>query len=369
MHLNASNFYGGPEKQIVEHLKRLDKDKFIGIVTSFQEGRRENEILKCAKEVDLKNFAIPMSSPIDLYALFLLKSLLKKEKVDLLCTHGYKSTVMGWCATRRNNIPILAFSRGYTAENIKIAFYEWLERRVLGRLEGLICVSGGHKQRLDAFGVRNTRTWVVHNAVSVNGSPKKTDFDLRNTVLERLGLSNKKSLIVSAGRLSPEKGHEFLIEAIGILANKANGAHFVFCGDGICQQKLEKQARELKVAHRCSFVGFRKDLDEIFQVMDFMILPSLTEGLPNVVLEAFANKKSVVATSVGGVPEIVEDGANGILVPSSRPDLLAKAIETLFGSSELRRKLGQAGYRKIKTNFSFEKQNKKLEGIYEFILN
>ncbi len=368
MHLNASNFYGGPEKQIVEHLTRLNEKSFTGIVTSFQEGKKENEILRRAEEIGLRNFAIPMSRAVDVSALLYLKDLLQKEQVDVLCTHGYKSTVMGWWAARRTKIPIVAFSRGYTAENIKIAFYEWLERRVIRRLNGIICVSEGQKWRLNTFGVRNPMTWVVHNAVSVNENPKR-NFDLRGKVLRRLGLSYSDSLVVSAGRLSIEKGHQFLIDAISILGEKANSTYFVLCGEGACQKKLERQTQELKVADRCRFVGFRRDLDEIFRVMDFMVLPSLTEGLPNVVLEAFANKKSVVATAVGGVPEVVDDGVNGILVAPSRPDLLAKAIEDLLGSPELREKLGQAGYLKVKTDFSFEEQNRKLEGIYQFILN
>ena len=368
MHLNASNFYGGPEKQIVEHITRLNQKRFTGIVTSFQEGKKENEILRRAEEASVRNFAIPMSRAVDVSALLYLKDLIQEKQVDLLCTHGYKSTVMGWWAAKRVNIPILAFSRGYTAENIKIAFYEWLERRVLRRLNGIICVSEGHKQRLNTFGVTNPRTWIVHNAVSVNEKPKR-NLDLRGKVLERLGLSNGDSLVVSAGRLSREKGHRFLIDAISILGAKANGTHFVFCGEGACQNELERQAQRLQVADRCRFVGFRRDLDEILCVMDFMVLPSLTEGLPNVVLEAFANRKCVVATSVGGVPEIVEGGVNGILVPPNRSDLLAKGIENLLGSPEFRENLGQAGYHKVKRNFSFEKQNRKLEEIYQFIFN
>lgn len=373
MHLIATNYYGGPEKQIIEHLGRLNRSShYFGVLASFLEGKKPNEILERAKTAGLKQYGIPMSNPIDFTALLKLIKILRKEKVDLLCTHGFKSTVTGWWACRKVRIPVIAFSRGYTAENIKISFYEWLERRVLRSMNGVICVSEGQKCQLNTFGIYNTMSWVVHNAVSINKNNKnlsRIDKDLRQSVFNRLGLSNNSTMVVSAGRLSPEKGHCFLIEAISMLGKNANDTYFVFCGEGVCKKELERQAQKLKVADRCRFVGFRRDLDEIFRVMDFMILPSLTEGLPNVVLEAFANKKTVVATAVGGVPEIVEDGVNGILVPPGHSELLAEGIETLLASRELRITMGEVGYHKVKTSFSFKKQSQKLEEIYRLILN
>ncbi len=368
VHLIDTCFYGGPEKQIVEHLKRLNKDYYKSILASFLEGRVQNEVLQQAELVGLQHYGIRMFGKLDFTALMKLVKILRKEKVDLLCAHGYKSTVMGWWAGRKIGIPVIAFSRGYTTENIKVAFYEWIERRVLRSLNGIIYVSEGQKRRLNVFGVHNTRSWVVHNAVSINNNLNRSDINLRKRVIERLGLSDNSTIIVSAGRLSPEKGHRFLIEAISKLSNKANGAYFVFCGDGICKKELESQAQKLKVADRCRFVGFRRDLDEIYRVMDFMVLSSLTEGLPNVLLEAFSYAKPSVATAVGGVPEVVDNGVNGILVPPRRPDLLAKAIETFLAEPRILRKMGEAGYKKVKSDFTFELQTQKLEKIYHQVL-
>jgi len=132
---------------------------------------------------------------------------------------------------------------------------------------------------------------------------------------------------------------------------------------------LKKQAHELKVSGKCRFVGFRHDLNEIFESMDLLVLPSLTEGFPNVILEAFACAKPVVATAVGGIPEIIEEGANGYLVPKERPDLLAEAIKKCLSDPEKKRSMGEAGYQKVKSEFTFESQTKKLESIYNEVLN
>lgn len=368
VHLIATNFYGGPEKQIVEHLKRLNSARYQGILASFLEGSDPNETLKQAEIAGLKSFGIPISGRFDFRPLPKIIRLLRRERVDLLCTHGYRLTVMGWWAGRRVGIPVVAFSRGYTTENAKVAFYEWLDRRFLKRVNGIIFVSEGQRKRLESYGISGRRSWVIRNAVAVNSSTNSLSGDLRKEVLGRLGIPNAVEIVVSAGRLSPEKGHRYLVEAIGRLQGSLNHTHFVFCGDGPCQKELEKRAKELGISQFCHFVGFRKDIKDIFQAMDFMVLPSLTEGLPNVVLEAFACAKPVVAADVGGVPEIVEDGVNGILVPPGRSDLLAEAIKNCLIAPEKRRAMGEAGYQKVKSEFTFESQTQKLEAIYTEVL-
>jgi glycosyltransferase involved in cell wall biosynthesis len=337
MHLIATNFYGGPDKQIVEHLRRLNKSGYRGVVASFLEYGGRNETLEKAKLVGLGYHGIPMCGPLDVKAQLKVVRLIRQERVDLLCVHGYKACVMGWWAAKRAKIPVLAFSRGYTTETPRIAFYEWLERRVLESMAGIIFVSEGQKKKLESFGIRGRKSWVVYNAVSVNSLKGEREAQIRGAVFNRLGIQENSKLVVTAGRLSPEKGHRFLIEGIQKMCQQINGTYFVFCGDGPCKKDIEKQAQDLGIWDQCRFLGFRRDLQEIFCAMDLMVLPSLTEGLPNVILEAFARAKPVVATNVGGVPEIVENGINGLLVPPRRPDLLAEAIARCIATPRLMR--------------------------------
>jgi glycosyltransferase involved in cell wall biosynthesis len=368
-HLIATNFYGGPEKQILEHLVRLDEDQYRAMVVSFLEGKKHNEILGRAGNLRLRQYGIPMSSCLDFSAVLRLIRLLRKKKVRLLCTHGYKSTLLGWVACRWIQIPIIAFSRGYTSENRKVAFYEAIERHALKKVDGIVCVSEAQRQRLSDYRISNEKTWVVHNAVSTNEQHKHEESEVRKSVFHRLGLSENKKLVVSAGRLSPEKGHRFLIEAVSKLGNKGQESHFIICGEGPSRKDLTVLAQELEVSGVCRLTGFRNDLNDIFRAMDLMVLPSLTEGLPNVILEAFAYGKAVVATAVGGVPEIVDSGQNGILVPPERSDLLSEAILKLLESHSLRKEMGKHAYLKVQDAFTFEKQNMLLQEIYQSTLN
>jgi len=210
-HLIATNFYGGPEKQIIEHLVRLRSKQYRGIVLSFIENGSPNEILKKSESVGLDHYGIPMSGPVDLSALRKTIRTISDTKTDLLCVHGYKSIIFGWCIKICQGIPVIAFSRGYTAENKKVAFYEWMERRFIGRLDGIISVSEGQRKRLAELGVRTKREWVVHNAALLNGNQAGLHPDLRDAVCRRLDVPIEGKLVVSAGRLSPEKGHVHLV--------------------------------------------------------------------------------------------------------------------------------------------------------------
>jgi len=368
VHLIATNFFGGPEKQILEHCIRLKDSGFAAEVISYLEYGRRNEFLERAASAGLPARGVPMYGPLDMHALVRLYRILKSLRPCIVCTHGYKATIMAWLAASRLRLPTLAFSRGYTAETWRVALYETLERRILPWVHGVVFVSHGQRKRLENLGVKVRRSWVVHNAVSVNGFPNTPTSVLRPLVCERLGVDPEAKLVVSAGRLSPEKGHQYLIRAARDVLQSEPKTTFVFCGSGPCLENLKRLARHLDVASHCLFTGFRHDLPEIFRVMDVFALPSLTEGLPNVVLEAFASAKPVVATAVGGVPELIEPDRTGILVPPEKPEALAEAILSILRDKDKATLIGQNAYHAAASKFTFEAQTRQLLNIYSDLM-
>jgi glycosyltransferase involved in cell wall biosynthesis len=366
-HLIATNFFGGPEKQIIEHLKRLNSSQYSGMVISFIEDGEENEILAEARKAGIECQGIPMSNPLDFAAWRRMKKTMRDSAINLLCAHGYKSTVMGMWLHKTLRVPTLAFSRGYTAENRKVAFYQYLDRLALGCVDGVICVSDGQRRAIEKLGVRAKRIWVVHNAIHTPDTIAD-EAGFRSKVSKQLGLPGDAIWCVTAGRLSPEKGHADLIQSIALMGEHTAKCCFLFCGEGPCQAQLESQTQALNLGKRIRFVGFRRDIQDIFQAMDMLILPSHSEGLPNVVLEAFSFGKAVVATSVGGVPELVEHGQNGILVPPRDPKSLAEAIIKCVEDRTMRESFGKAARNTTRSRFNFEDQARKLESIYGDIL-
>src|SRR5262249_9329859 len=150
----------------------------------------------------------------------------------------------------------------------------------------------------------------------------------------------RRRIIGSAGRLSPEKGFGVFLQAARRLAAKDASLGFVHFGDGPLRKALEQEAAATGLQEVFVFAGYRPDLDRFLPFFDLMVLPSFTEGLPNIVLEAFAAAVPVVATAVGGTPEVVEDNVNGRLVPPGRADDLADAILDVLFSEERRRAMG-----------------------------
>jgi len=362
MHMISSGFFGGPEKQILYHLEYLNNTKYYkGIIASFRMNNGTNELILEARKAGIGTVDIPIKCAYDFYAIMHIIKAIKDNKVSLLCTHHYKATILGKIAASRTGIPIIAYSRGYTREDFKVALYEWIERIFLKKVDGIICVSHGQLKKLEELGVKNPNKWVVHNAIQVRGNKKG--------VSESRGkCKNDKIVVTTAGRMSPEKGHYYLIKAIGLIKDYCNNVVFNFCGDGVLRSKLIKMAEKMGVSGICSFPGFCKNMSNIYQKSDIFVLPSLSEGLPNVILEAFSFAIPVVATNVGGVPEIVEDRINGLLIPPKNPEALADAILTLINNEEERIKMGLAGKEKMKKEFNFERQLRKTVRIYERFL-
>jgi glycosyltransferase involved in cell wall biosynthesis len=370
-HLISTDFYGGPEKQIIEHIRTLKKSDYSGIVISFIEGNTKNEFLEQADKNNIPHYGIETSQLLDLRIIYNLVKYIKKNAINLLCAHGYKSTVLGFLLKNITGLPVIGFSRGFTSENRKVAFYEMLDRRALKHLDGIVSVSLGQKIKLKKYGVSHNKSWVVYNAVNTNNhhSGNNIDTEIKYRICKELQLPSGSRFIVTAGRLSPEKGHIYLVNAIPLVLSKYPEVHFIFCGDGECKNQLEKRASQLNIQKNCHFIGFRRDLPDIFRIMEFQVLPSLTEGLPNVVLEGFSNSRTVVATAVGGVPEIVSDKKNGILVPPGDSKSLESAILALLQNPNMSIHMGRVGYNIVRRNFTFEKQSKKLMEIYQKILS
>ena len=170
--------------------------------------------------------------------------------------------------------------------------------------------------------------------------------------------------VVAVGQLEAVKGHRFLIEAWPTVRRAHPDACLVLVGEGSARGALGEQARSLGVANSVDFAGFRSPADAFIAGGDVLVQPSLTEGLPNAVLEAMVAGRPVIASRVGGVPELVVDGETGLLVPPADPDALARAIIALLDDPDLRARLGAAGARRARTMFSLDSVRAAVEAVY-----
>ncbi len=352
-HLTASTFYGGPERQMLGLADALPSECRTTVVC-FREGGRGREFLRTAVSRGHAAVGLAHDTPHLFAAAAELAGLLRERAADVLLCHGYKANLVGRLAARRVRIPAVAVSRGWTAENWKVRAYEWLDRRHLALMDRVVCVSEGQAAKVRQAGVPESRLTVIRNAARLEAFADPDPFGRRDLLAHfPAGVAR---VIVGAGRLSPEKGFDVLLEAAATVLARDPGCGVVVFGDGVERPRLERRLAELRLGGRFVLAGFRRDLDRLLPWADVLALPSHTEGLPNVVLEAAAAGVPVVATAVGGTPEAVLDGETGYLVPPADPTALADRLSAVLADEPTRRRMGDAAREFVRERFSFAAQ-------------
>jgi glycosyltransferase involved in cell wall biosynthesis len=356
VHLTSSTFFGGPERQMLglaEAMPRSVRTAF----TSFPEDGRCTAFLDVVRDRGFDAYRLKADFPRIRPAIRGVTALLKATGCDVLLCHGYKAHVLGRLAARRVGIPAVAVSRGWTGESYRVRAYEWLDRRHLRYMDHVVCVSHGQAEKVRRWSrVPESRISVIHNSARLAAFENR-DPSARK---ELLGLwssdSGVSQIALAAGRLSPEKGFGVLIEAAQTICRDNPAAGVVIFGEGSLRDGLQDRIDELGLAARVVLPGFRTDFDSLISAADVVVLPSFTEGLPNVALEASAAGVPLVATAVGGTPEVVADNETGFLVPPGSPDAIAMKVGQLLRDPRLRTRMGSAGRERMRALFTFDAQ-------------
>ena len=361
-HLTASFLFGGAERQMLGLAEAL-RGEHTTVFVSFSEGGACHAFLNEAQEAGFKAIALSSDTPRLLAARREFTNLLREVKADVVVAHGYKSNLIGLLAARRLRIPIISVSHGWTRQCFKVRLYEALDRLLLRYVDKVVCVSEGQARKVRRAGVPEGKIEVIRDSVCAE---RFIDVDggYRDQ-LELMFSDRPETIVGAAGRLSPEKGFKHFVDAAALLAHEHEDARFVLFGEGPLRPALEGQIEERGLRGRFHLAGFRADLDKFYPHLDLLVLPSFTEGLPNVVLEAFAAGVPVVATAVGGTPEAVQEGVNGYLVQPGDATALAKRIADMLSNPAGRREMGVRGQKDVRQSFSFAQQGREYGQLFK----
>jgi len=364
-HLTASPFFGGPERQMLGLAQSLPAD-IQSLFFSFPERGLCQPFLDEMRGHGFVAESLVHNAPHFLAAIAEVRDKLTHHRIDLLCCHGYKADLLGRPAARKLGVPVLSISRGWTGATWKVRAYEMIDRFLLRLMDGVVCVSEGQARKVRAAGVPGERVRVIRNAIFTDrfGEPDEPG----RAFLQSFFPNTRSHLIGAAGRLSPEKGFRHLIDAAARVVQTYPHAGFLLFGDGPLHESLAQQIRYLNLQKNVVLAGFRADLDRWLPNFDVFTLPSYTEGLPNVVLEAFAARVPVVATAVGGTPEVIEEGQGGFLVPPGADLPLAQRIVQLLADERLRATMGMSGYYRVRDQFTFEAQARQYVQLFHEML-
>jgi glycosyltransferase involved in cell wall biosynthesis len=362
VHLMASPFLGGPERQMLGLARHLPADVQTTFL-SFAERGLAQALLDETTRAGFEAKALAYNTPRYFACVREVAGELSRLNADLLCTSGYKPDLVGWRASRRVGIPVVSISHGWTAATWKVRLYEKLDRIALRWMDAVVCVSKAQADKVRAAGVPESSIVTITNAIGAE-SFREPDAATRAELTSWFA-EPPRWLLGTAGRLSPEKGMADLIEAAYRVVQQRPEAGFVFFGEGPLRDDLERLVAQRSLQKKFVFAGFRKDVARFLPSFDLNVLSSHTEGLPVILLEACAAGVPTVATAVGGIPEVIDDGRTGHLVPPGDPAALAGRILAMLDNEAQRQAFGHAARERVRRDFTFDSMARQYHELFK----
>lgn len=354
---------GGAERDLVTLLARLDRARFVPLVALPDRGPLF-QLLR-AQGVEVAVTPVPgwrklRSLWLRGSALLSLWRLIRSRRVGLVHANDFWYIPLSARAAAWARVPCVAHVR-QEIEPRRVQQYR------MGSVDRLLAVSDQIRETALRGGLSAERVQTCYSGLDLDQVPATADGARVRT---RHGFDERTFLVGTVANLFPRKGYEHLIRAVGLASQEVPGLGCLIVGEGDATYRAELEAltRELGLAGRVVFAGFQPDVYPCLAAMDLFVLPSVMEGFGIALLEAMAMGRAVVATKVGGVPEVVEDGVTGLLVPPADPGSLARAIVRLAEAPGLRRAMGEAGARRVRERFHVVRMAGQIAGIYEGLL-
>jgi FkbM family methyltransferase len=358
---------GGAEKKLLELVAKLDRKKFEVLVANVGPG---GQLEKAFGELGVEIFDFSRRFGFDPLPLWRLFRLIRQRRIDLVQTTLLWADLIGPLAAKWAGVP--AVVSWETVSHEGDPFHNNLQRRVgyewaMQFVDVIIPVSEEIKRSLmRRRGIPEHKIRVVHYGVDLKKfHPNGHDQTLAKRL--ELGAARDDVLIGILARLEPPKGHRFFVEAFAEIIKRFPRARAIFAGDGSLRAELEAGIRQAGLGERIRLLGTRDDVTEILNAIDLFVLPSISEGLPNVLLEAMACQKPVIATEIGGIPEVIRHGENGYLAPPADATALQATLLQCLAEREKWESLAHQARRTVEDRFSLEHQIACFEAIFEEI--
>jgi glycosyltransferase involved in cell wall biosynthesis len=362
-HLASGDLWAGAEVQIAMLLPQLSRNQELDIsVVLLNNGR-------LAEELQRKDIPVVIFDESTLSSLQILKRLVAyfaQHRVDILHTHRYKEHVLGSTAAKSARVRnIVKTVHGLEepfsgARRWKMAFYAYLDNLIEKYLTDAIIAVSDDIRRVLAKRLR-TPVITIHNGIDLDRVKPRVGPEL---VRKSLGIDSGSYVIGTIGRIVPVKGLDYFLSAAEVILGEIQNVHFLIVGEGPYRKHLEQMAQQKGLGKNVIFAGHREDVYDLLNAMDIFVLPSFHEGVPTVLLEAMALQKPIIATDVGGVPEIITDGETGFLVPPKSVKFLADRIVYVIRNLDEARRLIRLARTQVEEEFSTVQQVNKLFMLY-----
>lgn len=350
---------GGAERFAATLAIRLDRSRFEPTVCVSRKITAPSPLIDDLREADVSILPLNRTSLGAPWGWWALARFLRREQVDVLHSHMFGSNAWGAVLATLSRVPVfVAHEHSWAFEGER--FRPFLDRELIARAaDAFIAVSRADERRMiELAGIPREKVRLVMNGIAPL-PPARGD------VRAELGIPRDAEVVGTMAVLRREKAHEVLIEAAELLASEFPKLKVLIAGTGPEEDRLRAAVRDRNLQDRVLLLGFRRDVADVLAVLDVAAFTSDREGLPLAVIEAMAAGKPVVATHVGGIRDLVEDGVHGLLVPPRDPSALADAIARLLRAPRLRMELGQRGQERQRRNFDISEVAGRVEALYE----
>jgi glycosyltransferase involved in cell wall biosynthesis len=355
-----SAIIGGGQISLLQLLKNLDREKFKPLLVCPERGQLSAE----AQKYHIQTYFIPLHSlrtfkvPTFFLSIKKLLEIIKEEKVNLVHTNSSRS--MMYAALLR------LFHRTKVIWHVRITDKDRIVDRILEWFAKKIITNSNAAAKRFSWAKNQSKVVAIYNGLDLKTFDEKKDVA---KIKKELTINNEDIVIGTVAKLQPKKGIHILLDAAVPVLKKFPSTKFLIVGDdadpvGAYLKGLKSLAQQLNITEHIIFSGYRDDIPQIIEVIDIFTFPSFSESFGRSLLEAMAASKPIIASNVGGIPEIVVDGETGLLVPPSNSTELTAAISYLLEDDNLRKKMGRKGRKRVEELFTIEKNVKAIETLY-----
>ena len=359
VHVIDSLGVGGAEQALSLLVRHLDPDRFLCRVFPL------SGLGPLAIDLDqrglLATATVPRTLPGQLRALY---QFLVREQPAIVHTHLNRSDLLAGPIARAVGVPVVL---SYKASILRTDgrrqwVHDWLTRIASRSNDTVVVLSSALRHYLLSRQlVPDTKIRVVHYGLELDGR--------ENSSVPQVDLAlGDGPVVLLAARLEPRKDHRTFLEAARVVLAKMPGVQFLLAGDGAPEYRAQLKRQAIPLGRAVRFLGTSRDVRALMRLSTVVVLSSRTEGLGLVLLEAMAERRPVVATRVGGVPEVVVDGVTGLLVDPGSPSALAKAILDVIEQPERARQMGEAGRQRVEAQFDVARMSGEIADLYEELL-
>jgi glycosyltransferase involved in cell wall biosynthesis len=364
LHVIGGGEIGGAEELVLTLMKLLDPEKYQPFLLCLCEG----PFADLAARQGFPAGVIAMKHRLDLTTIDPLRRYIKEQHIDLVHTHGVRANLVARLAAAREGVPVVTTVHSVLRYDYDLPFKSvlarFLTRFTNKHSDKFIAISGAIAAEIRQMGVPDDKIVTIHNGLDTGKFflPREA-----GEVKRDLNLDPERRTVTMIARLHPVKGHEYFLRAARQVMDTGFKAQFLLIGEGVERRRLEQQVRQLGLAEVVKMPGYYSSIEDIYGVSDIICVPSVMEGLGLVVLEAMYFKVPVVASNTGGIPEIISDRIDGLLVEPRDSRGLAQAIMNILVDSDLAARLVAKGREKV-NQFTLPGMAQKVEQVYEEVL-